>query len=68
MRLHDAKHSFASRALAPGESLPMIGRLRGHTRVETTARYAHLANDSVRDSEVRVADSIAGDIPAKYPG
>ena len=45
----------------------MIGRLLGHTQVETTARYAHLAQDSVRDSGVRVADSIAGDFLADYP-
>ena len=68
MRIHDCRHSYASRALALGESLPMIGRLLGHTQVETTARYAHLAQDSVRDSGVRVADSIAGDFLADYPG
>ena len=68
MRLHDCRHSYASRALALGESLPMIGRLLGHTQVETTARYAHLAQDSVRESAVRVAESIAGDVLAKYLG
>ena len=68
MRLHDCRHSYASRALALGESLPMIGRLLGHTQVETTARYAHLAQNSVRESAVHVADSIAGDLLARYPG
>ena len=62
MRIHDARHSFASRALALGESLPMIGKRLGHTQVETTARYAHLAEDSVRESAVRVSDSIAADL------
>ena len=62
MRLHDLRHSFASRALALGESLPMIGRLLGHTQVETTARYAHLARDSVQESAARISDSIAEDI------
>ena len=66
MRLHDCRHSYASRALALGESLPMIGRLLGHTQVETTARYAHLAQDTVRDSAVRVADSIAEEILPGY--
>ncbi len=66
MRLHDCRHSYASRALALGESLPMIGRLLGHTQVETTARDAHLAQDSARESAVRVADSIAKDILSGY--
>ena len=68
MRLHDCRHSYASRALALGESLPMIGRLLGHTQVETTARYAHLAEDSVKESAGRVAESIAGDLLSRYAG
>ncbi len=62
VRLHDLRHSYASRALALGESLPMIGRLLGHTQIETTARYAHLARDTVREAAERVAASIARDI------
>ena len=41
VRIHDLSHRCASRALALGESLPMIGRLLGHREIETTARYAH---------------------------
>ena len=62
VRLHDLRHSFASRALALGESLSTIGRLLGHGQVTTTARYAHLARDAVKASASRVGDSIAGDI------
>jgi len=62
VRIHDIRHSFASRALALGEGLPIIGRLLGHRRVETTARYAHLARDSVRESAERIAVSIAADV------
>ena len=40
----------------------MIGKLLGHRQIETTARYAHLARDSVRESAERVAESIAADI------
>ena len=61
-RVHDLRHSFASRALALGESLSMIGRLLGHTKIQTTARYAHLARDSVKESADRVAASIAADL------
>ena len=62
VRLHDLRHSFASRALALGESLPMIGKLLGHTKIQTTARYAHLARDSVKESAARIAASIGADI------
>ena len=62
VRIHDLRHSFASRALALGESLSMIGELLGHRRVRTTARYAHLARESVTASSSRVADSIGADI------
>ena len=33
VRIHDLRHSFASRALALGEGLPMIGKLLGHRDV-----------------------------------
>ena len=62
VRLHDLRHSFASRALALGESLPMIGKLLGHARIQTTARYAHLAETSVRESATRISASIGADI------
>lgn len=40
----------------------MIGKLLGHTRVQTTAKYAHLAEDSVKESAQRIAASIGEDI------
>ena len=60
--IHDLRHSFASRALALGESLTMIGKLLGHRQVQTTARYAHLARESVKTSAARVVESIAVDM------
>jgi integrase len=57
-RIHDLRHSYASGALALGEGLPMIGKLLGHTQVQTTARYAHLANDPVKIAAGRVSDMI----------
>ena len=62
VRIHDLRHSFASRALALGEGLPMIGKLLGHTQVQTTARYAHLARDTVKASAARIGDSIEQDL------
>ena len=62
VRIHDLRHSFASRALALGESLPMIGKLLGHRRAQTTARYAHLARESVKEAAGRIAASIGEDV------
>ena len=56
VRIHDLR--FASRALALGEGL--IGKLFGHTQVQTTARYAHLA--PVKASAARIGDSIERDL------
>ena len=52
------RHSYASRALALGEGLPTIGRLLGHRKVGTTARYAHLMRDAEKEAATRVGDSI----------
>ena len=62
VRIHDLRHSFASRALALGESLNMIGRLLGHTDVASTARYAHLVRDAEKVAAAKVGDSIEADI------
>ena len=64
VRIHDLRHSFASRALALGEGLPMIGKLLGHTQVQMIARYAHLARDTVKASAARIGDSIDNDLDA----
>ena len=60
--MHSLRHSFASRALALGESLMMIGKLLGHTQVQTTARYAHLARDSIQNAAARITGSIGGNL------
>ena len=68
IRIHDLRHSFASRALALGESLTMIGKLLGHRKVQTTARYAHVARESVKMSAARVSESIAADMEQPCSG
>ena len=58
VRIHDLRHSFASFAVSSGHSLPMIGKLLGHTQVQTTARYAHLMTDPMQ----KAADEIVGNM------
>lgn len=59
LRIHDLRHSFASDALQLGQDLTMIGRLLGHTQVQTTARYAHLKTDPIRTAADKVSEMIA---------
>ncbi len=58
VRIHDLRHSFASVAAGAGLSLPVIGKLLGHTQPVTTARYAHLAADPVRAASNLIGDEI----------
>jgi len=47
VRVHDLRHTFASRAAMNRETLPMIGRLLGHHNTQSTSRYAHLDDNHV---------------------
>ena len=66
VRIHDLRHSYASRALALGESLTMIGKLLGHAQVQTTARYAHLARDYLQNAAARITGSIGGNLSSAH--
>ena len=50
VRLHDLRHTYASMALAQGETVLTIGRLLGHRDPATTLKYAHLADAAIRQA------------------
>jgi integrase len=60
VRLHDLRHSFASMGAGASLGLPIIGKLLGHSKPATTARYSHLDADPMR----RAADIIGNQIAA----
>ena len=64
VRLHDLRHTFASFGAAGGLSLPIIGKLLGHSQAATTQRYAHLADDPV----ARAADQVGNAVAAAMEG
>lgn len=49
-RIHDNRHTHASKLVSSGMSLAVVGRLLGHTNPMTTQRYAHLADDPLREA------------------
>jgi integrase len=65
LRLHDLRHSFASGLLARGVGLEVIGGLLGHTRTETTQRYAHLLTDTLREATERLTQALPAPVAAK---
>ncbi len=65
VRIHDLRHTFASLGAGAGMGLPLIGRLLGHTQAATTQRYAHLADDPVRQASEVIGSRIAAAMSSK---
>lgn len=59
LRIHDLRHSFASTAIMDNVPLVTIGKLLGHVLPETTAKYAHLADEVIGDAAQRISGSLA---------
>lgn len=59
LRLHDLRHSYASIGILHKVALATVGKLLGHELPETTARYAHLADDTIADAAARVSGGLA---------
>ena len=47
LRIHDLRHSAASFMVNSGVDLFAVGKVLGHASVQSTQRYAHLANDTL---------------------
>jgi integrase len=59
-RRYDLRHSFASVGVGHKLSLPIIGKLLGHTQSRTTQRYAHLSDDVAAQAAAQIAATISG--------
>ncbi|UAJ12445.1 site-specific integrase [Polymorphobacter megasporae] len=59
VRLHDLRHTFASHAAMMRVSQPTIAKMLGHSLFETTDRYTHLSDTSVREAVGRVSAHLA---------
>ena len=59
VRVHDCRHTFASHAVMSGLDLYTVGRLLGHADIGSTERYAHLADDHVREAAGRISGIVS---------
>lgn len=58
VRLHDLRHTHASHLVSSGLSLSVVGKLLGHTQASTTQRYAHLADEPLREATTLFGDKL----------
>ena len=49
-KIHTLRHTFASHLVMNGVDLPTVKRLMGHTDIQTTMIYAHLAPEHLSDA------------------
>ncbi|MXU66052.1 site-specific integrase [Oceanomicrobium pacificus] len=67
VRIHDLRHTYASNAVSSGMPIQMVGRLLGHSQIQTTMRYAHLADDPVRRAAEENANRLSGFVLGQSP-
>lgn len=60
VRVHDLRHTFASYGVNGGQNLAVVGKLLGHSKITTTQRYAHLADEPVRLATDAIGEELVG--------
>jgi integrase len=70
LRLHDLRHTTATRVLRKTGNLVAVQKALGHSRISTTQRYAHMLAEDVRaalDAAAPVAVPVAAQNPVESP-
>lgn len=59
-RIHDLRHTCASRLIQNGMSLYEVAQMLGHVDVQTTQRYAHLENKDIGQRARDIMEKLSG--------
>lgn len=59
LRMHDLRHTFASNLVNSGQSIYVVSKLLGHSQIKTTARYSHLADETLLSAVDAAAKVVA---------
>jgi integrase len=57
---HDLRHTFATVLASEGKAIQFVGALLHHASLKTTAKYAHLYVDPLREAAESVGERMAG--------
>lgn len=63
IRLHDLRHTFATHLIMRGVHVVKVKELLGHTKLETTMKYVHMVDESLKgvtdilDSDLEIAEN-----------
>ena len=67
VRLHDLRHTMASHAVMNGVPVPVVSRMLGHSNMQMTMRYAHLADRDIEAAAERTGQAMAQLIGGRIP-
>jgi integrase len=56
LRIHDLRHTFASRLVSKGVPIFDVSKLLGHKSITMTMRYAHLSPHAFNDAIIKLDD------------
>ena len=68
VRIHDIRHTYASFGVNNGHNLAVVGKLLGHSKIQTTQRYAHLADDPLRQANEQIGSGLAASLQGSGDG
>lgn len=68
LRLHDLRHTAASKMIEAGVDLVTVSKILGHASIQMTMRYAHPTPENMRRAIEHLAESFGSDTSKSRQG